>query len=217
MCRLCSKNSVSLADCSILHMGHKRAWRVPIQETDPSSRQAGGTQAAFANCSIAPCTHVATCNCRLYLRPCLRPKQMHLLDENKLERRTLARNELLFRQGDKVRAIYFIEEGRLRLDRRTFDGRSLGFGTSSAAGFFVEAALFAEIFHCDAVATEPSRVRVYPKAAVLKALETQPSGAVPFLKLIARQLIETRQCLELMKIRSAKERVLLYLDLHAGT
>ena len=46
-------------------------------------------------------------------------------DETKLERRSLARNEYLFRQGDKVRAIYFIEDGRLRLDRRTFDGRSL--------------------------------------------------------------------------------------------
>jgi len=72
-------------------------------------------------------------------------EHMHLLDETKLERRSLARNELLFRQGDKVHAIYFIEEGRLRLDRRTFDGRSLVFGTGSAGKFFVEAALFSEI------------------------------------------------------------------------
>jgi CRP-like cAMP-binding protein len=138
------------------------------------------------------------------------------LDEAKLERRSLARNEYLFRQGDKVEAIYFIEDGRLRLDRRTFDGRSLVFGTSSAGEFFVEAALFAEIFHCDAVATEPSRVRIYPKAAVLKALNTDPSSALPFLRLMAHQVIEARQRLELMKIRSAKERVMLYLDLHAG-
>jgi CRP-like cAMP-binding protein len=91
------------------------------------------------------------------------------------------------------------------------------FGTSSAGQFFVEAALFAEIFHCDAVATEPSRVRIYPKTAVLKALETHRSSAMLFLKLIAHQLIETRQRLELMKIRSAKERILLYIDLHVGT
>jgi CRP-like cAMP-binding protein len=137
------------------------------------------------------------------------------LDETKLERRSLARNEFLFRQGDKVEAIYFIEEGRLRLDRHTFDGRLLVFGTNSAGEFFVEAALFAEIFHCDAVATEPSRVRIYPKATVLKALNNDPSSAIPFLKLIAHQVIEARQRLELMKIRSAQERVLLYLDLHA--
>ena len=138
------------------------------------------------------------------------------IDEAKLERRSLARNEYLFRQGDKVQAIYFIEDGRLRLDRRTFDGRSLVFGISSAGEFFVEAALFAEIFHCDAVATEPSRVRIYPKAAVLKALNTDPSSALPFLRLMAHQVIEVRQRLELMKIRSAKDRLMLYLDLNAG-
>ena len=114
-------------------------------------------------------------------------------DEARLETRSLARNEYLFRQGDKVQAIYFIEDGRLRLDRRTFDGRSLVFGTSSAGEFFVEAALFADIFHCDAVATEPSRVRIYPKAAVLEALNTDPSSALPFLRLMAHQVIEARQ------------------------
>jgi CRP-like cAMP-binding protein len=141
---------------------------------------------------------------------------MFALDEDKLERRSLGRNELLFRQGDRVQAIYFIEQGRLRLDRRTFDGRSLVFGTNSASEFFVEAALFAEIFHCDGIATEPSRVRVYPKAAVLSALNTNPSSVLPLLKLLAHQVIEARQRLELMKVRSAKERVALYLDLHAG-
>src|ERR1041385_4049847 len=141
---------------------------------------------------------------------------MRSLDETKLERKSLARNELLFRQGDKVRAIYFIEAGRLRLDRNTFDGRSLVCGTGSAGEFFVEAALFAEIFHCDAVATEASRVRIYPKVAVLEALNTDPASAIPFLKRMSHQVIEARQRLELMKIRSAEERVLLYLDLHAG-
>ncbi len=85
------------------------------------------------------------------------------LDEQTLERRSLARNETLFRQGDKVAAIYFVEAGRLRLERRTFDGRLLVLGVSPADRFFVEGALFSDSFHCDAVATEPSRVRIYPR------------------------------------------------------
>jgi CRP/FNR family transcriptional regulator, dissimilatory nitrate respiration regulator len=137
------------------------------------------------------------------------------LDENVLERRSLARNEVLFRQGDKVAAIYFIEAGRLRLERRTFDGRLLILGITPAGQFFVEAALFADIFHCDAVATEPSRVRVYPKQAILKALRSDPANAMSFLALMAHQVIELRQRLELMKVRSAEERVMLYLDLNA--
>lgn len=141
---------------------------------------------------------------------------MLAVDQLALETRSLARNEVLFRQGDKVTAIYFIEAGRLRLERRTFDGRLLILGTTPAGEFFVEAALFAEIFHCDAVATEPSRVRVYPKAAVLNALRTDPASGMSFLALVAHQVIELRKQLELMKVRSAKDRVMLYLELNAG-
>ena len=141
---------------------------------------------------------------------------MLALDQQVLERRSLARNEVLFRQGDKVTAIYFVETGRLRLERRTFDGRVLILGTTPAGEFFVEAALFSDAYHCDAAATEPSEVRVYPKAAVLNALRADPASAMSFLALMARQVMGLRQRLELMKVRSAKERVLLYLEFHAG-
>jgi CRP-like cAMP-binding protein len=144
------------------------------------------------------------------------PWRMLGLDQQALEQRSLARNEVLFRQGKKATAIYFVEAGRLRLERRTFDGRLLILGATPAGEFFVEAALFADAYHCDAVATEPSEVRVYPKEVVLNALRTDPTGAMSFLAFMAHQVIEMRQRLELMKIRSAKERVLLYLDLHAG-
>src|SRR6266540_2306577 len=127
---------------------------------------------------------------------------MLAFDQQALERRSLARNEVLFRQGDKVTAIYFIEAGRLRLQRRTFDGRLLTLGTTPAGEFFVEAALFADTYHCDAVATEPSRVRLYPKAVLLNALRTDPGSAMFFLTLIARQVMQLRQRLELMKVRS---------------
>jgi CRP-like cAMP-binding protein len=36
------------------------------------------------------------------------------------------------------------------------------------------------------------------------------------LSLVAHQVIELRHRLEIMKVRSAKERVMLYLDLNAG-
>ena len=141
---------------------------------------------------------------------------MLALDLESLERRSLARNEVLFRQGDKVAAIYFIESGVLRIERRTFDGRTLILGTTPANNFFVEAALFADIFHCDAVATEASRVRIYPKTAVLDALRADPASGMTFLALMARQVIDLRQQMELMKVRSAEERVKLYLDFNVG-
>ena len=59
------------------------------------------------------------------------------LDEQALERRSLARNEPLFRQGEKVTAIYFVETGRLRLERRTFDGRTLVLGTTLSGNWLL--------------------------------------------------------------------------------
>src|SRR6266581_8270037 len=112
------------------------------------------------------------------------------LDEHTLQRRSLARNETLFRQGDKVAAIYFVEAGGLRLERRTFDGRLLILGVTPADQFFVEAALFSESFHCDAVATEPTRVSVYPKPALLNALRADPANAMSFLALMAHQVFD---------------------------
>jgi len=138
------------------------------------------------------------------------------LDEQAIERRSLASNETLFRQGDKVTAIYFVEAGRLRLERRTFDGRLLILGVTPAGQFFVEAALFSDSFHCDAVATEPTRVSVYPKPALLNALRADPANAMSFLALMAHQVFDLRQRLEVMKVRSAEERVMLYFDLNAG-
>jgi CRP-like cAMP-binding protein len=141
---------------------------------------------------------------------------MLALDTKSLERRSLARNDVLFRQGDKVTAIYFIESGGLRLERRTFDGRTLILGTTPADNFFVEAALFSDTYHCDAVATEPSRIRIYPKTAMLDELRTDPTSAMTLLALVARQIMNLRQQMELMKVRSAEERVKLYLDFNAG-
>jgi CRP-like cAMP-binding protein len=55
------------------------------------------------------------------------------LDEQTIEKRSLTRNEVLFRQGDKVTAIYFVEAGRLWLERRIFDGRRLILGLTPPA------------------------------------------------------------------------------------
>src|SRR5260370_12380143 len=142
-------------------------------------------------------------------------KPLLALDQSVLEKRSLARNEVLFRQGDKVTAIYFIEAGRLHLERRTLDGRSLVLGTTSAGEFFVEAALFADAYHCDAVATEPSQVRVYPKERVLNAIRTDPTSAMSSLRFMPHQVIKGRHRPHLVNVRPPQPPLPLSLALHA--
>ena len=87
--------------------------------------------------------------------------------------------------------------------------------TARRGEFFAEASLFAETYHCDAVAVAPSRIRVYPKAKVMEALRTDPLLATAFMARLAHQLQELRARMELRSIRSARERVLQYLRLRA--
>ena len=131
--------------------------------------------------------------------------------------RVLAPGELLFRQGDPAVAIYKVESGRLRLIRRTVDDHLVILHTARRGKFFAEASLFADAYHCDGVAAEPSSVRVYPKEVVLEALRTDPALAEAFMARLARQLQELRARMELRNIRSARDRVLQYLRLRAGT
>src|SRR5712691_2373311 len=130
--------------------------------------------------------------------------------------RELASGELLFSQGDRAAAIYKVESGRLRLIRRTVDDHLVILHTARRGEFFAEASLFAEAYHCDAVAAAQSGVRVYPKAMVMDALRTDPALAEAFMARLARQLQELRARMELRNIRSARERVLQYLRLRAG-
>jgi len=129
--------------------------------------------------------------------------------------RELGAGEVLFEQGDRAAAIYKVESGRLRLVRRTVDDHLVILHTACRREFFAEASLFAATYHCDAVAAEPSRIRVYPKAKVMEALRTDPVLAPAFMARLAHQLQELRARMDLRSIRSARERVLQYLRLRA--
>jgi CRP-like cAMP-binding protein len=128
--------------------------------------------------------------------------------------RSLARGECLFRQGDATHGVFRVARGRLRLERRTFDGRLVVLHTARAGELFAEASLFADTYHCDAVAVTDAVVEVYGKAALLAALGSS-ACAGGLVATMARQLHEARGRLELRNVRSARERVLLWLDLRA--
>jgi CRP-like cAMP-binding protein len=130
--------------------------------------------------------------------------------------RDLAAGEVLFRQGDPAAAIYQVESGRLRLVRRTVDDHLVILHTARRGEFFAEASLFADTYHCDAVAAAPSRIRVYPKARVMAVLRNEPALAEAFMARLAHQLQDLRARMELRNIRSARARVLQYLRLRAG-
>ena len=135
--------------------------------------------------------------------------------KRKMRLRELAEGEPLFRQGDRASAIFEVVSGRVRLVRRTIDDHLVTLFTARAGDLLAEAALFSGSYHCDAVAATASRVRIYPKPALLSALRKHPALLEEFAGRLARQLQQLRARLELRSIRSARERLQQYLRLSA--
>ncbi len=130
-------------------------------------------------------------------------------------RRTLQPRENLFRQGDPVSGLFAIESGRVQMIRHDIHGRSVVLFTAVQGDLFAEAALFADIFYCDAVAVTETTVRIFPKSSLLALIERDQEAARKFMALLAHEVIQLRTRLELLNIRSASERVLRHLSLAA--
>ena len=123
----------------------------------------------------------------------------------------LNKGETLFRQGDAARNIYAVTRGRIRLIRHLDDGGTVTLHIARAGESFAEAALFSDVYHCDAVADEASQVTIHAKDALLKTFKSDKHAATGFMARLARQVMGLRSRLELRNIRSARDRVMQFL------
>jgi CRP/FNR family transcriptional regulator, dissimilatory nitrate respiration regulator len=129
--------------------------------------------------------------------------------------RRLEAGEALFRQGDPAMAIFRLESGRIRLLRHTEDGVSVVMHVARPGETFAEAALFADAYHCDAIAQEPSRVSVIPKRDLLRNARRDASEVLELARVLASQVRDLRARLEIRNIRAADQRLLAWLRLKA--
>jgi len=127
--------------------------------------------------------------------------------------RDLDRSEMLFRREDRPHGLYLLEKGEIRLTRTDAEGREIILFRAMPGDTLAEASLFSETYHCDAVASVPSLVHLYPKAAVLAAFAADPAIAEAFMATMARQVMTLRTRLENRNFRTARERVLHHLGL----
>jgi CRP-like cAMP-binding protein len=130
--------------------------------------------------------------------------------------RKLKAGQSLFRQGDPSIGLYEVISGKVRLARVDRSGREAVLYSAAAGDTIAEASLFAPAYHCDAIATTPAVVRLYPKAALLAELQRDPEAAQAFMAMLARQVMSLRTRLEQRNIHSARERVRHHLAVNAG-
>ncbi len=130
--------------------------------------------------------------------------------------RRLAAGEALFRQRDPARAIFVVRSGRVLLVRHTPAGQRVLLHNARPGELLAEAALFAEAYHCDAIAATAAELRVIPTPALRDALRRDPALALGLAGTLAHQVQGLRARLALRDLRPAEDRVLAALALHAG-
>jgi CRP/FNR family transcriptional regulator, dissimilatory nitrate respiration regulator len=128
----------------------------------------------------------------------------------------LAAGQLLFHRGDPVRRTYVVDGGAVHLVRHHADGSALVLQRAVAGDMLAEASLFAEHYHCDAVAVVPSRLRAMPRAAVLARLGEGKGLAEALAAHLAAQVQNARQRAEILSLRTVAQRLDAWLAGNAG-
>ena len=146
----------------------------------------------------------------------LAARLLAVLPPSRVTRHRFGRGSAVFRQGDPVSAVFLVETGRVRLTRVLADGMSLILHVAEAGHSFAEASLSAIQYHCDATAELDSIVLALPKPDLLAALAADPTECLALTLALAAQVRDLRAWLELRNVRSATERVLAWLRLHAS-
>ena len=131
--------------------------------------------------------------------------------QNKIAVQNLAAGETLFTQENEALNFYVVTSGRIKLLRYLEGGKISAFEIVRASQSLAEAALFADIYPCTAIAETNSQVIAYPKQELLKVLREYPDLAEDFMTMLVEKIQSLKFRLELRDIRIAHERVLRYL------
>lgn len=124
------------------------------------------------------------------------------------------RGEAIFNEGAKTRGMIFVLSGCIELRCYTESGSAIVIHTAKAENTFVEAALFSEHYHCDAIAISNSRVTELSKLGIFELFNSNIEFATMLTQRFARQIQEYRRKVESLAIRNANDRV--YFGLAEG-
>lgn len=129
--------------------------------------------------------------------------------------RRVASGTALFRKGDRTFGVFRLVSGKIRLARVTAGGAEVPVHTGRAGELFAEAALFSANYHCDAIAVCDSVVQVYSKSDLVGELTRCAPAMWEFAAGLAQQVQGLRTQIEILHIRSARERIIRSLRLRA--
>jgi len=145
---------------------------------------------------------------------------MHTFDQSfaaglPVRTQSLSDEQSLFAARQKPTRMYLVSEGCVRLVRPSRTGTSAVMQRARAGEWIAESSLFSDRYHCEAIAQGKSQVISVGKRDLLDAFERDPPRSLQFCELLSNQLRRLRAVHEIVRIRSARDRLLQWLLLQA--
>lgn len=120
--------------------------------------------------------------------------------------------DVLFRQDQRTRGFFSVQNGCVVLQRTTQTGDVLVIHRASAGDSFAEASIFSDVYHCDAICTSDCTFTLFERSMVSELMQNDPAFSMRFARHLAVQVQQYRAHIELLAIRSAPERLLTALQ-----
>lgn len=120
----------------------------------------------------------------------------------------MQQGDVLFGQGQTASGLYRVVSGCVTLRRTSLGGDVLTLHRAVAGGYFAEASVFSDSYHCDGICTYAGSVLKIAKGVVVAMMRSDPEFSEAFSRLLAVEVQHYRTHIELLAIRSAKSRVM---------
>jgi CRP/FNR family transcriptional regulator, dissimilatory nitrate respiration regulator len=114
---------------------------------------------------------------------------------------------VLFRRDAPVRKLYVVESGVVELLRFSESGAALVLQRASDKSILAEASIYSQIYHCDAVVTEPARLLEFSKRNLLDTIATDKKLMHMWGRYLAAAVQNARHRAEILSLRSVANRL----------
>ncbi|MFL6619704.1 MAG: Crp/Fnr family transcriptional regulator [Povalibacter sp.] len=128
----------------------------------------------------------------------------------------LADGQRLFAAGQKPTRMFVVAQGCMRLTRPLRTGSNAVMQTARKGEWLAESSLFSSSYHCDAIARGTTELVSVSKRDLLTQFACEPWRYESFCKLLADHLRKLRGLHEIVRLKSARERVMEWLLLQAA-
>ena len=122
------------------------------------------------------------------------------------------KGEVIFEQGDEGRGFFVVKFGRVKVFKRSTDGKEQILHFFGDGEHFAEVPVFdGQCFPASAAAIDKSELLFFPRSNFLALLEQHPSLAIAMLAVSARHLRRMAQIIENLSFKEVPGRLAVYL------